>query len=88
MPDPVPDPAPPPPAQPFYTSKSFWTLALGAIFAFLSYFHVIPVTTDASQVIDGILLLLGLVFRWGANQPLTTKSIGQLHDGQVVQKIS
>jgi hypothetical protein len=61
-------------AQPFYTSKTFWTMALGAVFNLLSYFKVIPSSTDASTFVNSALLILGLIFRWTADQPLSTSS--------------
>jgi len=60
--------------QSWYTSKTFWTLAVGAAFNFLRYFNVISPTVDISTAVNSVLMILGIAFRWVADQPLTTVS--------------
>lgn len=57
-------------AQPFYTSKTFWTLILGLAFNVASQLGWIKPGIDATTITNTALLILGLVFRWGADQPL------------------
>jgi hypothetical protein len=56
--------------QPFYTSKTFWTLVLGlATFIMNAQFGWdIP-----ESVIGFVMGILALIFRWSADQPLSTK---------------
>jgi hypothetical protein len=55
----------------FWKSRTFWVVALGAIFNILVYFGVIAV--DQSQMwIDTILFVLAGFFRWTTvTAPLT-----------------
>lgn len=56
--------------QPFYTSKTFWTMILGLIVYIVNeqLGIVVPET-----VVVGIMAFLGIIFRWVADQPLTGK---------------
>jgi len=56
--------------QPFWTSKSFWNIVIGIIvFVANRYFDFgIP-----EELIGGVMALLALIFRWSADQPLSTK---------------
>ncbi len=75
-----------PPPQPFYTSKAFWTALVGLVFYILVALKVLPVTLDGTVIAGMILAVLAGVFRWTADQPLTTKSSGSTTaDGKTVQ---
>ena len=56
--------------QPFWTSKTFWTIILGLLtFVANKYFGIgIP-----DEIIAGVMGVLALVFRWVADQPLSIK---------------
>ena len=56
--------------QQFWTSRTFWTILLGFLFNLLVAIEVIPVGTDVTIIVDGILSLLAIVFRWQAQGPL------------------
>ncbi len=62
---------PPTPAQNFWTSKTFWTLLTGLAFNIVQAVHPIA-APQAQEIINALLLVLGIIFRWQANQPLTT----------------
>lgn len=64
-------------AQPFWTSKTFWTMIVGLAFNVAKQANVLPdVLTGQNipELTNGVLLILGMVFRWTADQPLTTNS--------------
>lgn len=56
--------------QPFWTSKTFWTMLIGIlVFIANEQFQLqIP-----ESVIAGIMAILGIIFRWVADQPLSVK---------------
>lgn len=62
MPDPV--------KQPFYTSKSFWLMFLGIVFTALQYFGIVD-ATKATEITNMVMFVLGMIFRWVADQPLS-----------------
>jgi len=66
-------PAPAPaPTQPFYTSKTFWTMFVAAVFNLLPPAGV--TVTPTIQMIGNVALAgLGIVFRWQADTPLAVK---------------
>ncbi len=56
--------------QPFYTSKTFWVMVLGLV-AFIAneqFGFQIPET-----IIAAVMAVLGILFRWVADQPLSVK---------------
>ena len=56
--------------QPFWTSKTFWAMVLGLI-VFVVNEQLGIVIPEA--VIIGIMAFLGIIFRWVADQPLSSK---------------
>jgi hypothetical protein len=57
--------------QAWYTSRTIWVLGLGLIFNVLVMLGVVPVDMNTTGIIDGILSVLAIVFRWQATGPLT-----------------
>ena len=57
--------------QPYWTSKTFWAMVIGFIVYIVSeqFGFIIP-----ESVIVGIMALLGVLFRWVADQPLSVKN--------------
>jgi hypothetical protein len=58
-------------AQPFYTSKTFWTLLLAFAGNILVQTNVLPVTADFQTYSNMAMLILAGIFRWTADQPLS-----------------
>ena len=56
--------------QPFYTSKTFWTMIIGIVFQVLVFFGVVKTDANIQMLTDSILFILGMIFRWQANQTL------------------
>jgi uncharacterized membrane protein YtjA (UPF0391 family) len=54
----------------FWKSRTFWVVALGAVFNVLTYFGVVD-AGGAETWINTILFVLGIIFRWVAQGPLT-----------------
>ena len=62
------------PPQPFWTSKTFWVLALGLMFNLARWSGKLPTfigTSEVSEIINTLVGILGIVFRWQSNQSLT-----------------
>lgn len=60
-----------PSPQPWFLSKAFVVLLLGAIFNGLRIAGVISPETDTNTLVNSIVLVLGMFFRWTADQPLS-----------------
>jgi len=58
---------------PFWQSKTVWTVFLGFLFNVLVVTGAIPADANTTVIIDGILTLLAVIFRWQAAGPLTAK---------------
>ena len=57
--------------QPFWTSKTFWVMILGLVFNVLTQTGVISADLDVQTITNGVLLILGIVFRWQADGRLS-----------------
>jgi hypothetical protein len=55
-------------AQPFWTSKTFWTMLLGLLALVGDSYFAWGIDPKAIGFIMG---LLGVIFRWTADQPLS-----------------
>jgi len=57
-------------SQPFWTSKTFWTMVVGFLVYIASeqFGFLIP-----EAVIVGIMAFLGIIFRWVADEKLSVK---------------
>jgi hypothetical protein len=56
--------------QPWFTSKTLWTLLVGFLINLLQYFKI-GVGQDWTVISTMVLSILAIVWRWQANQPLT-----------------
>jgi hypothetical protein len=63
-------PTPPAPTQPFWTSKTFWTLVIGFVINLVAMVKPGTISTEVQTIGTMILTILGIVFRWTASGPL------------------
>ncbi len=54
--------------QPFWTSKTFWTIAIGLVVFIANKYFAIGIP---DEIITGVMGILALLFRWTADQPLS-----------------
>lgn len=57
-------------SQPFYTSRTFWTLVIGFVINILQYFKI-GVGQDWTTISTMVIAILAIIFRFQADQPLT-----------------
>lgn len=59
-----------PPPQPFYTSKTFWSLIVAFAINLASQLLPSTISDTVAKYANEALVLLGIYFRWSADQPL------------------